>query len=83
MQSGLWFKRKKYGWGWTPANWAGWTVLLLYIAGCVAYPLYTEQERMGFSFPLFLAIIVALTAGLIGLCFLKGEKPHWQWGDEK
>ncbi len=27
----LWFKRKLYGWGWTPATWQGWFVTLSYI----------------------------------------------------
>ncbi|MGH2575573.1 MAG: hypothetical protein ACRDFC_07730, partial [Ignavibacteria bacterium] len=25
-----WFKRKKYGFGWNPASWQGWVVLLIY-----------------------------------------------------
>ncbi len=23
-----WFKRKTYGWGWTPVSWQGWLVTL-------------------------------------------------------
>ena len=28
---GYWFKAKLYGWGWTPAKWQGWLVVLTYI----------------------------------------------------
>ncbi len=27
-KSEIWFKRKTYGWGWTPANAKGWAALL-------------------------------------------------------
>ncbi|HYC83050.1 MAG TPA: hypothetical protein VEB60_00680, partial [Candidatus Paceibacterota bacterium] len=30
----LWFKRKLYGWGWTPVTWQGWLAVLAY-AGLV------------------------------------------------
>jgi len=26
-----WFRRKLYGWGWTPATWQGWLTLLIFI----------------------------------------------------
>jgi len=26
-----WFKRKLYGWGWTPVKWQGWLVLFIWI----------------------------------------------------
>ncbi len=28
---GYWFKRKLYGWGWTPAKWQGWVVVLAFV----------------------------------------------------
>ncbi len=30
MSDKLWFKAKKFGWGWTPCSWEGWTVTGLY-----------------------------------------------------
>lgn len=29
---GYWFKRKLYGWGWTPATWQGWVTLVAFLA---------------------------------------------------
>lgn len=29
---GYWFKAKPFGWGWTPATWQGWLIMVLYIA---------------------------------------------------
>jgi uncharacterized membrane protein YhaH (DUF805 family) len=75
----LWFKQKTYGWGWTPANWKGWLVILGYVALTLAYPL-THKGIQNFSIPLFLFITLALTVSMIWLCYLKGEKPEWRWG---
>ena len=44
--SKLWFKAKRYGWGWTPSAWQGWMVLLVYlvsvlgIAFCLKLPIH-------------------------------------------
>lgn len=78
---GYWFKRKLYGWGWTPATWQGWSAVLAYLGGAVtlalkARNLESDQEvRAEFLFPL-----IFLTLALIIIAYLKGEKPRWQWG---
>ncbi len=28
----LWFKRRRYGLGWTPVTWQGWTVVVVVVA---------------------------------------------------
>jgi hypothetical protein len=28
MTSNPWFRRKSFGWGWSPASWQGWLVTL-------------------------------------------------------
>ncbi len=68
----LWFKRKIYGWGWTPVKWQGWIVILAYIFIIIAT---IPRED-------FLSIIIA-TILLIFICYKKGEKPRWQWGIKK
>lgn len=67
-----WFKRKTYGWGWTPSTWQGWAVLALYLFGAVK----------GFV-SVFAPGFLLLTAALIAVCYLTGEKPRWQWGKKK
>ncbi|WP_413942928.1 hypothetical protein [Bdellovibrio sp. HCB-162] len=78
----LWFKRKRYGWGWTPNTIQGWVTILVYTILVALYPLLTEADG-SFSAPVFLAITIPLTIGLIILCYLKGEKPKWSWGKEE
>ena len=78
---GYWFKRKLYGWGWTPARWQGWVVLVVYIIGVMAFA-FTIDENSPSREVMFTGIlpIILLTIGLIRICYKKGEKPRWQWG---
>jgi uncharacterized membrane protein len=32
MEKKLWFKAKRYGFGWTPCSWEGWTLIILFAA---------------------------------------------------
>lgn len=79
---GYWFKRKLYGWGWTPVRWQGWLVIALYLAAfwyffksADAVSHSGSDALIGFSVP-----FVAITAVLFVICYTKGEKPKWQWG---
>ena len=77
----LWFKRKLYGWGWTPATWQGWLVLLVYIVLLIVLAgRATAGEVNTLPVREFLLPVVFLTVALIGICYLKGEPPRWQWG---
>lgn len=80
----FWFKRKLYGWGWTPATREGWAVIAGYIAG-IFYLLYRIDPNLSpeESLATYLIPFLFLTAILLGICFKKGEKPRWQWGVEK
>ena len=78
----LWFKRKLYGWGWTPAKWQGWVVVLSFIGFVVLGGLdlsSVEEPTDNLIRWFFIKIIVALVLLLI-ICYKKGEKPRWQWG---
>ncbi len=83
---GYWFKRKLYGWGWTPVKWQGWLVLALCIAGMVwGFPEMVRDQRAHqyLDSVLVLGVIVkavVFLSLLIFVCYKKGEKPRWQWG---
>ena len=76
-----WFKRKRYGWGWTPARWQGWIVLSVYIVAVFIFAASIDE-----SLPVrkqiltFLLPIILLTLLMITICYRTGEKPKWQWG---
>jgi len=80
----LWFKRKWYGWGWMPATWQGWLVILLYSFFLIYFALQIDESttdgEVGIKFIIpfiFLSIALILTA------YRTGEKPKWQWGRPK
>ena len=77
-----WFKAKRYGWGWYPATWQGWMVILGYLAvlaGLISI-FETDIEKL---WMFYLISVFALTAVLIYVCYKTGEKPGWHWGDKK
>ena len=75
---GYWFKRKLYGWGWIPAKWQGWVAILLGIAIAVLGIYIGDTDDA----PGAALLGILLGVGLIlFLCYKKGEKPRWQWGE--
>lgn len=74
---GYWFKRKIFGWGWTPVKWQGWLVVVAAIAIVLAgiYVGETDDAPGAALLGVLLAIALVFVFG-----FWKGEKPRWQWG---
>ena len=80
----IWFKAKNYGWGWYPVAWQGWILVLTYIVGMVSYALVADANAhsgsdalIGIALP-----FIALTSLLLGVCYMRGEKPAWRWGEK-
>ena len=77
-----WFKAKRYGYGWYPATWQGWLILLVYIA-IVALNFYRiDLVSHSASDVLinFISQTLILTIILIIVCAATGEKARWRWG---
>lgn len=79
---GYWFKAKWYGWGWTPVTREGWLVLIGYLVLVLLFSLTIDEQsstrEVAFT---FLLPVVVLTATLFRICWIKGERPHWNWGN--
>lgn len=75
----FWFPVKRYGWGWgLPVRWQGWAVFVAYLAFLYAGIHYFQQRREALGLSLY---IVALTAVLVVVVAIKGERPvGWRWG---
>lgn len=84
MQNKLWFKRKTYGWGWTPSSKEGWLIIVIY---CISLFLFWNLIQY-FLFDNFTnlilwpIIVLLLTSTLLFVCYKKGEKTKWQWGKD-
>lgn len=83
MKKPLWFKRKSYGWGWTPATWQGWLTLAGFLALMVANTIRLNMARTSVNDFLinFIPQTILLVLVLILICYMTGETPKWQWGD--
>jgi len=78
---GYWFKRKLYGWGWTPAKWQGWLVLVIGILIALAGFYIGELDDAPGAAALGILIMIIL---VITFSWWKGENPpRWQWGKRK
>jgi hypothetical protein len=77
----VWFPAKRYGWGWGPPNcWQGWLVICGYIALVLAAMFHF---RVAHEHLKLFATLIALTAALIGVMAVKGERPlRWRWGSK-
>jgi hypothetical protein len=78
----LWFKAKTYGYGWYPATWQGWGVMVLYVLGAIvaASDILTGMDGGLPAVKRFVLIFLALTLFLLYIAYTHGEKPRWQWG---
>jgi len=81
---GYWFKRKLFGWGWTPATWQGWLIIFVFIVLILLFAMTIDENSSNREIVFTLILPVALlTITLIRICYLKGEKPKWQCGFPK
>jgi hypothetical protein len=80
-----WFKRKIWGWGWTPVTWQGWLVTFLYSALIVSLVFFREEAvpgdpNSGSNFLVFGLPCILITTFFVFIAYKTGEKPKWQWG---
>ena len=79
VKKDLWFRAKRYGYGWYPGSWQGWAVLGGYLL--IVFGLF---QLLGTNYLTYFCSFVA-TAALLVICYKTGEKTKWRWGikDEK
>ncbi len=73
-----WFPAKKVGWGWgLPSLWQGWATLIIYLGlmGVNLYLFPPEEEPVFFTL-----MVILLSAGLVAVCWFKGEPPGSRLG---
>ncbi len=80
----LWFKRKLYGWGWTPVTREGWTITAGYVFLVFTAAFSIDQSSSNKEISLiFVLPTIILTIVFMQIAYKKGEKPRWQWGPGK
>jgi hypothetical protein len=74
----IWFKRKTYGYGWTPVSKEGWIVTIVAILLILKFATDTKTNPIKSMIYIFLTVIT-----LVIICYKTGEKPKWHWGKDK
>jgi hypothetical protein len=73
-----WFAAKRYGWGWgLPLRWEGWVVMAVWLAVIVVAAILFAGRAWG----MYAGLVGVATAGLVGICWWKGEPARWRWGE--
>jgi hypothetical protein len=79
-----WFRAKRYGWGWTPCSWQGWSVLAVWASVFTAFVLGAAAAAASSDAVVFAAMIalaVVSTLVLVYVGWRSGERPGWHWGE--
>ncbi len=82
----LWFKNKRWGYGWSPNTKKGWAVTAVYLI--VIYGLAElfafQGDELNIVFSLLIGfVVVVVTLILFFVSLRHAPKPKWQWGEEK
>lgn len=76
-----WFRRKTYGYGWTPATWQGWVLTGAYVLVILWLAHVVDKQQSGREvFTHFGVPLIIVTAIFLFIIYRTGEKPKWQWG---
>lgn len=80
----LWFKRRRYGWGYVPVTWQGGLCLIVFLAVLFAAVLQLPRDKsvQPTTGQLIVFLVVALVDVVLfaAIMIIKGPVPHWRWG---
>ncbi len=62
--------------------WQGWAVLAAYVALLTAGSVTLLLRESVLSLVFFALWVAGLSALLIAICWIQGERPRWRWGDD-
>ena len=81
----IWFKAKRYGYGWYPSTWQGWLIMVAYIVVVITAAFATIDTKAKdalHGIGPFLAIDIFATTTLVIVASKFGEKAKWRWGEK-
>lgn len=80
---GYWFKRKIYGYGWTPATWQGWALTAAYLLFIFGLLFASTSSYAVLNPEKLVWPIIAATLLYVAITWRMGEPLKWQWGLRK
>ncbi len=77
--SKYWFPAKRFGYGWDlPVCWQGWAIFVGYMVLVTGGIFVFKPDQQMAAYLIYTGI---LSMALIAICWWKGEKPKWRWGE--
>jgi len=83
MKNKYWFKRRRYGLGWTPSSKEGWFVIVIFILLVILSSNIIKginENEISINLISYFVVIFSLIVALISISYIKGPKPKWRWG---
>lgn len=78
-----WFKRRRYGYGWTPTTWQGWLTVLIYFVLILLAGWLLENngdEPSSDDMVVFFTVLIVSTGLLFVITAYTAPKAKWRWG---
>ncbi len=80
-EKNYWFKRRRYGYGWTPVTWQGWVTIVVFILTILSTAfIFDSMPYSNELLWIFLNTFITLVVLLVVISILKGPMPKWRWG---
>jgi len=73
MRRDYWFRRRRFGLGWTPCSWQGWAVTFVYLGVVLYYGFSLSARRLPVWFALAGVLVASVAA--MAICRRTGEPP--------
>ena len=74
-----WYKRRRYGYGFTPTSWQGWLMLGLMVLMLVIPAFFLGKSNTEIVIGYLIYVVVVL-GGSLYVIFSKSPTPKWRWG---
>lgn len=79
-----WYKRRRYGWGWAPVTWQGWSVVVACLGAIIvaAMVLLGDEPHNTWTADswTFLGVAAIILCILLASGYARGPRPKWRWG---
>ncbi len=79
-----WSKRKRYGYGWTPVTWQGWSVLGVWFAFVAISGFLVlndvDSSTESAQATIFTILVFGSSIPMVLVFYKTGPKPKWRWG---
>jgi uncharacterized membrane protein YhaH (DUF805 family) len=75
--AGYWFRRKRHGWGWTPASRQGWVVVVALVVVVTVAGTFLGEDASSGAVLAYLVLVALAVIVLVLVATATGPRPRW------